>query len=101
MTGGTFFGIPVVTSNAVPIESDATTSIVLMDASQIFLADEGGITLDVSMEASLQMDGAPSAGATTLVSLWQNNMVGLRAERYINWQRRRDAAVAVLSQITY
>jgi HK97 family phage major capsid protein len=101
MMGGTFFGIPVVTSNAVPIESDGTTSIVFMDAANIFLADDGGITLDVSMEASLQMDGAPSTGAQQLVSLWQNNMVGLRAERYVNYQRRREAAVAVLSQVTY
>ncbi len=101
MMGGTFFGIPVVTSNAVPIESDGTTSIVFMDAANIFLADDGGVTLDVSMEASLQMDGAPSAGAQQLVSLWQNNMVGLRAERYVNYQRRREAAVAVLSQVAY
>lgn len=101
LSGGTLMGIPVITSANVPIESGNSTIIVLLDAAEIFLADDGGVTLDVSMEASLQMDGAPSAGAQSLVSLWQNNMVGVRAERYINWQRRREAAVAILDSVLY
>ena len=49
-------------------------------------------TIDASQEASLQMDSAPAspADATTVyVSLWQTNTVGLRAERFVNWKRRR------------
>lgn len=99
--GGTFFGIPVVTSNSVPIDTGADTYIVLMNASDILLADEGGITLDVSREASLQIDGAPSDSASTQISLWQKNLVGLRAERMINYRRRRDAAVSVLEDVSY
>jgi len=33
--------------------------------------------------------------------LWQKNLVGLRAERRINYRRRRDAAVQVLSAVSY
>ena len=43
-----------------------------------------------SREASLQMDSAPASPAdatTVMVSLWQHNLVGLRAERFVNWKR--------------
>jgi hypothetical protein len=70
-------------------------------ASEILLADDGGVTLDVSREASLQLDGAPSDGAQSLVSLWQNNMVAIRAEREINWARRRAEAVGYIDAANY
>jgi HK97 family phage major capsid protein/HK97 family phage prohead protease len=101
MTGGTFFGLPVVTSNSVPIESGDVTSIFLINAAEIMIADDGDVTLDVSREASLQMDSSPTNPVTSSVSLWQSNLVGLRAERFINYRRRRDAAVAYLSGVTY
>ncbi|SAK63539.1 phage-like protein [Caballeronia pedi] len=107
MNGGVFFGLPVVVSSNVPHhtstgESDpATTMLVLVLPSEILLADDGGVTLDASREASLQLDDAPTAGAATLVSLWQNNMVALRAERFINWQRRRNQAVAYITGARY
>lgn len=102
MNGGTWFGLPVVTSNsAVAAGSPSEQLIVLLDQEEILVADEGGITIDMSMEASLQMNDAPSGGATSLVSLWQNNLIGLRAERYINWARRRSQAVAVLGNVSY
>jgi len=105
-TGGTFFGIPVITSTSVgaaDVGSPAVsqTQIILIEASEIFLADDGQVALDVSREASVEMDGAPSSPSTTLVSLWQNNMVGLRAERFIHWAKRRADAVAVMSAVTY
>jgi HK97 family phage major capsid protein len=101
MSGGTFLGYPVITSASVPIDTGNDTYIVLMDASEILLADEGGIRVDVSREASLQMDGAPTDAAASHISLWQNNLVGLRVEQRINYRRRRDAAVAVLSDVSY
>lgn len=96
--GGTFFGYPVITSNNVALSASPTESfVVLMDPTNVMVADDGGVSIDMSNEASLQMDGAPSAGAQSLVSLWQNNMVALRAERYINWRKRRDDAVSVIT----
>ncbi len=101
-TGGTFFGMPVVTSSAaVAAGSPSEALVVLLDPSEILLADDGGITIDMSQEASLQMSDTPSDGATTLVSLWQNNMAALRAERFINWRRRRDNAVQVLGNVSW
>lgn len=109
MNGGTFFGLPVVVSENIPRQAEvagppaipAGERIILAKASEILLADDGGVTIDVSREASLQMDGAPAAGAQSLVSLWQNNMVALRAERFINWKRRRLQAVGYINSANY
>lgn len=108
MNGGTLFGLPVITSENIPANAGSGSPltgdgarIVLVKASEVLLADDGGVTLDASREASLQLDGAPSAGAQELVSLWQNNMVALRAEREINWARRRADAVAYIDSAKY
>lgn len=99
MTGGTLFGLPVIVSEYVP-----AGVVALVNASDIYLGDEGGIDLSMSTEASLQMDNAPdnpSTDETVLVSLWQRNLVGFRAERAINWARRRDSAVAYLTGVEW
>lgn len=106
MTGGTWFGLPVVTSASVPLDqgSPSASMIVLADASEILLADDGQVTLDVSREASLQMDTAPDnpvSASTVMVSMWQHNMVALRAERYIHWLKRRASAAVWLGGVTY
>ena len=90
----------MVTSTSVPIDTGADTYIILMDAGSVLLADDG-IKIDVSREASLQMDSTPTDAAASQVSLWQNNLVGLRCERRICYRRRRDAAVQVLSAVSY
>lgn len=108
MNGGVFMGLPVIVSESVPANpgsgdplTGAGQRLILAKASEILLADDGGVTIDVSREASLQMDSAPTAGATELVSLWQNNMVALRAERFINWKRRRLQAVGYIDSANY
>jgi HK97 family phage major capsid protein len=96
--GGSILGIPVIVSNNVGAR------IILVHAPSILYADEGGVQIDVSREASIQMDSAPSnpSDATTvLVSLWQRNLVGLRAERMITWIRARTAAVTYISAAAY
>lgn len=108
MNGGVFMGLPVIVSESVPANpgsgqpaTGAGQRLILAKASEILLADDGGVTIDVSREASLQMDSAPVSGATELVSLWQNNMVALRAERFINWKRRRAQAVGYIDSANY
>lgn len=96
-TGGSLMGIPVVASEAV-----VGNLSILVKASEILLADDGGVTLDASREASLQMDSAPASpvdATTVMVSLWQHNLVGLRAERFINWKKRNVAAVGMLNGV--
>ncbi|AOI52568.1 phage major capsid protein [Burkholderia thailandensis] len=95
MAGGTFFGLPAILSQTVG------NNIVLAKASEILFADDGGVTLDVSREASLQMDSAPVAGATELVSLWQSGFIAMKAERFINWKRRRVEGVQYISGAAY
>jgi HK97 family phage major capsid protein len=110
--GGTLLGLPVVTSENIPAQAAVTgppaipagSRIVLAKASEILLADDGQTMLDVSSEASLQMDSAPDApptATTTFVSLWQMNMIGIRAERYINWGKRRGGAVQYITGTAY
>jgi HK97 family phage major capsid protein/HK97 family phage prohead protease len=103
MTGGTFMGLPAIVSEYVPSDSSGAT-VALVNASDIYFGDEGGISLDMSTEASLQMSDDPDdpADATTvLVSLWQHNMLGFRAERTVNWKRRRASAAAHLSGVAW
>lgn len=95
MAGGTINGIPVVTSQAAGI----TVAVVVPN--EILFADDGGVNIDVSREASLEMNTAPTspvAAGTILVSLWQQNLIGLRAERFINWKRARLSAVRYTNQ---
>jgi len=92
--GGSYRGLNFVTSNT------AGASVVALQPAYILYADDGGVTIDASREASLQMDSAPMSPAdatTVLVSLWQNNCVGLRAERFITWKRVNANAVKYLT----
>lgn len=103
MLGGSFEGLPVIVSEYVAADSNGGF-VILANASDIYLADDGGITIDASREASLQMLDNPtnnsSAGTpTTMVSMFQTNSVAIRAERYINWKKRRTAAVAVIAHV--
>lgn len=100
--GGTFFGYPTIVSNNVEAAGSPTDRHVLVaDQSEILLADDGEMMVDASSEASLQMNDAPSAGATSLVSLWQNGMVGLKIDRWIYWAKRRSQAVQIIDNVNW
>src|SRR5690606_128041 len=100
---GTLLGLPVIVSEFVPTDSSGSL-VALVNAGDIYLADEGGIDLSMSTEASLQMDSTPdnpSTASTVMVSLWQRNLVGFRCEQTISWARRRTSAVAWLSGVSW
>lgn len=101
VNGGTVLGFPVVVSEAVG------TKIIALNTKDILIAEEG-IRIDVSREASVEMETAPAVGEqsplstlTNLKSLWQNNLVGFRVERYITWKRGRDSAVEYITANAY
>jgi hypothetical protein len=105
MAGGMFQGLPVITSEHVP-----SGIVAIVNASDIYLADEGGIRSDMSREASVEMLDSNLTGdsigvvpgtAASTVSLWQTNSVGFLAERSINWARRRTSAVAYLTSVAW
>ncbi len=110
-SGGRFFGLPVVLSENIPANAGtgdpvvgAGARIILAKASEIMLADDGETLLDASNQASLQMDSAPTnppTATTVMVSLWQMNLVGIRAERFINWTKRRPGAVQFIDSAAY
>jgi HK97 family phage major capsid protein len=106
MNGGTFFELPVITSEHVG------DYVVLVNAGDVFLGDEGGIHVDMSTEASLEMVAGDNDGpsqnsgssppvASSVVSMFQTNSVAFRAERTINWARRRTSAVALITGVTW
>lgn len=101
MTGGTLRGIPVITSQYAAIGSPASNLLILLNAGDLFLADDGGVAIDVSREASLEMESDPENQSGTVVSMFQSNQLALRAERYINWAKRRASAVAYLDGVAY
>jgi hypothetical protein len=71
--------------------------IVVLDAAAIVLMD-GGVEIDISTEATAQLDTAPTMDALTgtgaqTVSFFQAGMVGIKSERFLNWAARADAVV--------
>lgn len=103
--GGTLAGLPVFTSQFMPTPDSNGPVVMLMKGDEIFLGDEGGIQVSMSDQASLVMDDAPSGSSVTptaaqMVSLWQTNSVGFLVERFINFQKRRTAAV-VWAQVNW
>jgi HK97 family phage major capsid protein/HK97 family phage prohead protease len=106
-TGGTLLGLPVITSQNDGLTdggSPTGSRIILVKASDIMLADDGQVLLDASREASIQMNSAPDdpvSASTVLVSMFQENMVALRAERWINWTTRHTGAVQWITNADY
>lgn len=103
MAGGNLDGVPLIVSNYVPADAGGSLFI-LAFASEIYLADDGVVNIDISREASIYMDSAPNATAPTaaqLVSMFQTNQLAVRAERYVHWKKRRPQAVSFLEDVKW
>lgn len=105
MNGGVLLGIPVITSQHVP-----AGVVAMVNASDIYIADDGDVRLDMSTEASIEMLDSSLTGdsigvvpgtAASTVSMFQTNSVAFLAERTINWARRRNSAVAYLTGVNW
>lgn len=90
--GGTLLGFPVIVSNSVP-----SGNIILINAEDILMADDGAVRLDSSNQATLDMAG----GDTPDVNLWQKNLIAVRAERFITYKKARSTAVQRIHTATY
>lgn len=105
--GGSIEGFPVITSEGVPAQGDSPVDgdlIIGVVASEVLLADDGGIEVDSSREATLQMDTAPDSpqtASTIYRSLWQTNNTAIKVERIINWAKRRSEAVQYIASAKY
>lgn len=80
----TLMGIPVITSETVG------NKIILVKTSEILLAQDGGVDVSYSDQATL-VDGA------TTHNLWQENKFAVRVEKFITWAKRRPIAASVLT----
>lgn len=105
--GGSLLGYPVVASENVKSMGGSPadgSNLIFAKAPEIMLADDGQTVIDASNQASVQMDTAPDSpptASTNMVSLWQMNMTGIRAERWVNWKKRRSTAVSYIQNALY
>lgn len=84
--GGEIRGIPAISSLQIG------NLLVLVDPSSIALGIDV-LQLDSSTEGDVLLSSTPAAGPATMVSLWQNNLVALRAMQGVNWKVMRPGAV--------
>lgn len=99
VNGGSANGINIVASNVVG------DKVIALAPEYILYADDGGVSIDTSREATLQMNDAPVNPADPATTVWtnlfQDNLTALRAERYINWKRAVTASVYYLTGAVY
>lgn len=79
----TLMGIPVITSQTVG------NKIILVKTSEILLAQDGGVDVSYSDQATL-VDGG------TTHHLWQENKFAVRVEKFITWAKRRPIAASFI-----
>jgi HK97 family phage major capsid protein/HK97 family phage prohead protease len=107
MAGGMLLGFPVITSESMVSEGSPLEDIIVaVKAGDVYLSDDGVVTIDASDQASIEMQTSPVQSGITgtgasLVSLWQTGMVGLMATREINWKLRRTGAARYLGPAAY
>lgn len=95
--GGELFGVPVVTSDSVPVDSSGAL-VALIDPAGILLTDEG-VDIRQSNVTTIELGGEPSG--PRYLSLWQNNLNAALAERFLNWDVARPGSVAWLSGVQW
>ena len=100
--GGFWFGLPVLTSEALlPYGSPSESDIVLLDPMALAVADSGQADIQLATSASLEMSDSPGGSSTAptaenMVSLYQTNSVAVRVVRRVNWCRSRDGGKDVV-----
>jgi len=75
------FGLDVIASEA------ALNNLIILDPAAVFYAD-GGLEITYSREAMLEMADpatSPVTASVVLTSLWQQNLVGYKILRYVNF----------------
>jgi HK97 family phage major capsid protein len=89
----TLFGIPLVLS------ANSPQQVTLIDCAHILYSDDGGIAIDVSDEALIQLDSVPTdptVAATVLESLWPRNLWAVKATRWLAYLRAQSGSVVYM-----
>lgn len=98
-TGGQVAGMPVIVSTEIP-----SGEIWLVDASAVATSTDGNVRIDASDAAGIQMDSQPDSptnASTPLVSLFQLNHTGVRAERWLAAKLMRSDGAAKITGASY
>jgi hypothetical protein len=90
---GVLLGFTVLSSDSL-----AADTLLILDSSALVLGQEP-VTLDRLEHGDVQLSDTPDAGAQAQVSLWQSNLVALRAERFIGWDLLRATGIATITGI--
>jgi len=98
-TGGTIAGVPVIVCDEV-----TSGEIILCDAQQVAAGTQGTLVLDAATETSIQFDTAPDSpttASTNIVSLYQSDIIALKAERWLGAKLLRTAGAAKITGAAY
>jgi HK97 family phage major capsid protein len=94
----TLFGIPVIASTTSPAQ------VALIDPHAMLFSDSGQFDVDVSTQAAFQLDSAPAeptASSTVFSSLFQRNLLAIRAMRWLAWLNPSPTTTAAFMTVAY
>jgi hypothetical protein len=86
---------------------DYDNMLILLQPGEVFLADDGGASVEASDQVSIQMDDAPTnkstatATGTSLVSMFQTESVAIKGIRHVNWIKARSQACQFIRTAAY
>jgi hypothetical protein len=108
-TGGTLMGRPVFTTQVADTTGspDFDNLLILLQPAEVFLADDGGASVEASDQVSIQMDDAPTnksaatATGASLVSMFQTESIAIKGVRHVNWTKARSQACQFIRSAAY
>lgn len=108
-TGGTLMGRPVFVTQVADTSGspDFDNMLILLQPSEVFLADDGVATVEASDQVSVEMvdsssqkSSATAAGAS-LVSMFQTESIAIKGVRHVNWTKARAQACQYIRSAAY
>lgn len=108
-TGGKLLGRPVFTTQVADTSGSPNFDdmLILLQPNEVFLADDGGASVEASDQVSIEMDDAPSskssatATGASLVSMFQTESIAIKAVRHVNWTKARSQACQYIRTAAY
>ncbi len=108
-TGGTLMGRPVFTTQVADTTGspDWDNLLILLKPGEVFLADDGGASVEASDQVAVEMVDSSSQKSTatatgaSLVSMFQTESVAIKGVRHINWTKARSQACQFIRSAAY
>jgi HK97 family phage major capsid protein/HK97 family phage prohead protease len=107
--GGRFQGYEAIVSQVGQIAGSPQHNDILiwLHPNEVFMADDGQVTIEASKEVALEMLDNPtnqstgSTAATSMVSMFQTESMAIKAVRFVNWTKRRSLAAQWIQNAAY